>query len=589
MSAGTLKSGKAKPQQAVPSQPPEPSVFPMLGETQAQFFDRAARALQTVYPSVNQRTVEILRIWQQSPNDQDLRDQSQMRFAEPEYQHFGPRCVFLEHTIPASEDGTRPATVYNRNALQHMVNWANYRIRNSGTYAAISEGHTPTSEQMDRGVKMPPVLGYAGPFYIGLLGDIDPIYAIYADEWAYTDTLTDFNKLQRRSPEVWCKEPIEKRTMDPIAALGSETPRLDSGMNPYSRAGDGQIVQYSAMSFPGATNCYVPGAQTHYGANEMSFPPPGGAKPPGHQPPAGNAPTPPAGQPGQQPPAPGGDDMAAMVTEVIKGLMPSILQAVQQKLGGQMPGDGAGDQMPQDPGATPGAGAGEQNPRGMDGGQPGQPGQPMQGAPAMDEDEQRYAAMGPDCHQAYKAGRLKGSPGMNQAPTQNYSRLDPADDIHKTIARQQLELNESRRLNETLQTRLTDLETQMEQERRDTVRYSKLNELAKTYDLVPEEEMKTTLDFSDEQFERHLTSTVTKYARRGGDAEGLFDDRTLDVERYGRGGIAAATAGMSPELVEKYSREAATIAANKNAKAKGSTTHKAEFEAILKQHGHPVV
>jgi hypothetical protein len=546
-----------------------PVLAPMQGETQSQFFDRGMRALKGTIPSVNRRTIEVIRVWKQSPNDQDLREKAMLQFSPAKYQIYGPRCVFLEHTIPAAADGSRDAINYNRSALEHLIKWANFRIRNSDMFSAISDGHTPTKEELDSGRSQPDVLGYAGPFYLGLLGDVEPKYAIYADEYVHLDDVPRFDKLQRRSPEVWCNEPIQRRTLDPIAALGAETPRLDSGMNPYSRAGDGvTVMRYSAMAaLPGPSNTYVPGGsgksrKTNYGAQEMAFNP-------GQMP----------GQDPNQDPSQGGSgnaDIANAVGQAIQSLLPSIVQAVLQQMGGdegtdgdQMPADdsmGMGDQT--ETGATD---EGDGVPRGMEQPDPTsvQP-DPSEGQQSgsvsqqkTDPDEQRYSAMGPQCHAAYQAGKKKGS---TMTQTQQYAREKGVTDVHSTIAK--------------LQAEVIRLRKEIEQERRDAVRYSKLNALAKDYAFSADEELETCMDMDDTQFERHVTKTVTKYARRD-DVTGVdfFDDADVETDepaRYGRGSTPSKN---DVQKIERYSREAANNA------ARNGTKFDVEFDAIMKKNG----
>lgn len=577
------------------------TLAPMDGERQDSFFERAMRALKNSVPSVNRRTVEVLRIWKSSQNDQDLRDKASLQFPEDKFARLGPRCVFVEHSIPASADGQREAITYNRANLLRLVNWANYRIRNSDNFAAISDGHTPTQEELAAGRPMPDVLGYAGPFYLGLLGDVDPKWAIYCDEHVHLTDLPRYEKLQRRSPEVWCKEPIERRTMDPIAALGAETPRLDSGMNPYSRAGDGrEVIRYSAFAFPGSHNSFVPGdgSRTHKYAGDQPMPLPNPAATPG---------LPPAGP--QAAGADQGQQLADAITQALQNLMPSIIQSVQEAMGS----DGSGVPPEADPGLDPsgmqaGGDPSGDVPRGMDdpsemapdmggdmsgadagmdpnampadpgmnGGDPAAtPAPPAASTPdpsassapsadGMDDAEKRqYAAMSPDCQSAYMAGRRKGS-----SMTQRYSR-NSNDDLHATVARQAAQINA--------------LTKKVDQERSDAVRYSKLNELGRTYAFDIQEEFETCADMTDSQFERHVTATVTKYSRRDDEtAVELYDDNSVEVERYGRGGQPSR---QQVAQLERYSREAAQMAARKNALKRGSTTYDAEFQALCTQHG----
>lgn len=520
----------------------------MQGERQEQFFDRAMRALAKSVASINRRTVEVLSLWCASVNDQDLRDKAFLQFPEDQFKHYAPRCVFLEHTVPASADGSREAIVYDRTALQQLVNWANYRIRNSDNFAAISDGHTPTAAERQAGHKMPEVLGYSGPFYLGLLGDVDPKWAIYADEWVHIDDIPRFNKLQRRSPEVWVNEPIENRTMDPIAALGAETPRLDSGMNPYCRLESGHdvyreleqselIMRYSASTFPGPSNTFIPGSEKgrkqRYGVSTM---------PPMNQNPADQA---------QDAP-----DIGEAVARAIQSVMPTIVQAVQQEMSGGSPDAGDDDGGPPQPGESAPV---PDEPRG---------GTPDAGGPQKppgDDEDARYKAQGPAIYGAYCAGKRS---------TMQYSRngdVDPS--FYKRLAKLEVD-------NRKLTSQLTEERNARQLEQQDTMRYARLVELSRDHDFDPAEEMKTVIEFTDEQFQRHCDATVAKYARRD-DVTNLqiFDDPTAQADHYNRTGSAHREPTVAE--CEQYSRMAADEAARKNSLKRGSTTFVAEYDALM--------
>jgi hypothetical protein len=501
------------------------SLAPMAGETQPQFFARASRALQRRIPSVNRRTIEVLRLWKSSSNDKDLRDKAAAMFPKAKFVHFGPRCIFLEHTVPESADGKQPAITYGQKELQQLVEWANYRIRNSDNFAVISDGHTPSQDEKAKGTPMPSPLGYSGPFYLGQLGDVDPLWAIYADEWVHRDDVPRFEKLQRRSPEVWASEPMSQRTLDPIAALGAETPKLDCGMNLYARASDGQLVmRYSAATLPGPTNSFVPSAERrtrqHY---------------------SGEAP-----MDGDN--MNGTPDLTTAVGQALQDLLPSIVQAVVAQVAGQaeMPPDDDANPQPQVP---------------DDDGPVDDPTADPETAEAPDDDDPQasnYKAMGPDYHAAYLAGRRGAT---------KYSRM--ADDgLTAIISRQAA--------------RIRVLEVTSAADRRDVARYQRLGDLSREYAFEPREEIQTCREMTDAQFDRHCAATVTKYSRRG-DIVGvdLFEDPGLEPDRYSRGGLSR----VSPDQVERYSRQAALSAAHKNAMKKGSTTFEQEFDAICQKHG----
>jgi len=491
----------------------------MTGETQTQFFLRAMRAVRRQVPSINRRTLAVLALWSASPNARELHEKALAQFPPKTFVAAGPRCVFIEHTVAASDHDSQPEIRYGRKELQQLVDWANYRIRNAGNFAAISDGHTPSQAEKAKGVPDPEVLGYAGPFYLGLFGDVDPRWAIYADEWVYQQDLPRFLKRQRRSPEVWANEPMASRTIDPIAALGAATPRLDSGMNPYCRSSDGRLVmRYSAMAFPGPFPTF----------NRST----NGTKPR----PSGESAMP---LPGNNTPQ---LDLASAIGDAIQAILPTIVQAV---LDGLNAGDGetpppedpdVDDTVPESPDET----APEVSPEHGD-----------------DPEAHHYRAMGPHCYEAYLAGQRGAS---------QYGRAVAGDGLSVIVARQSREIQK--------------LKDEITRERRDVSRYSRLSELARQFAFEARDEFETCIDMSDTQFDRHCERTITKYSRRD-DVSDLDLPEAGTPQHYGRAGLSR----ISPAQIERFSREAASIAARQNAAHAGSTTFEAEFDAICKQHG----
>ena len=537
---------KAKPADKTPA--------PMQGERQEQFFERANRAMAKTIPSVNERTAAILKIWRASPEASELNRKSAGQFPANEFTHFGPRCIFLEHTVPEGEN--RERIVYNQANLLKLVNWANHRIADSNTFAAISDGHTPSEDERAAGLPMPDVLGYAGPFYLGLLGDREPKWAIYADEWVHNSDLDRFKKLQRRSPEVWCGEPMERRTLDPIAALGAETPRLDSGMNAYCRSGDGrEVMRYSAVGgpsvMPGPNNAYIPSGEGRK-TLKVDYS---------------------AGDDEVDMPIPGKPDLGTAIQQALMALMPSIVQSVQQAMSPdpavEAPPRGM-DDVETDPVADPEEVAVTDAPDESTVAPQTTP-DDGEGDVEMDEEERAaYGAMSDDGKRCYMAGRKFGK--------SKYSRSGTVDKgLSTVVATQQNQLlAQDKRIKE------------LERANEETVRYhkrsQKLAELAGEYVFEPSEELELVQDFNDDQFARHCEKTVTKYSKRDSLDVPFFNDATIPLDRYARGGERPVQ--MKPQDVERYSRIAAERAAQKNASTRGErTTFEAEYQAVLKEHG----
>ncbi len=179
--------------------------------------------------------------------------------------------IFAEHTT-TGRDGK--LMVYDRAALAAIAERCNGRIKDTGDFAPITAGHTPDKDQLASGMEQPPVLGYAGPFRLGRIGNQKQRWAIFADEWRANNELQRFERLRRRSPEVWLEERMEDRILDPIAALGAETPRLDLGLTKLCRTSDGREVAKYQM-YPGASNVSVPG----WGKDKKQAPPSAPATP----------------------------------------------------------------------------------------------------------------------------------------------------------------------------------------------------------------------------------------------------------------------------------------------------------------------
>lgn len=165
-------------------------------------------------------------------------------------QHVPGVVVFAEHS--ARNPRTDELEIYDREALEKIADRCNRRIEETGDFAVLCDGHTRRGKEIDD----PDVLGYVGPFHVGVYGKIDgrDRAVIYADEWHFKEAAERLKKQRRRSAEVWLADAMEDRILDPIAALGSHTPRLDLGINTYQRGGC-EVVCYSA--YPAGGNTFV--------------------------------------------------------------------------------------------------------------------------------------------------------------------------------------------------------------------------------------------------------------------------------------------------------------------------------------------
>ena len=138
--------------------------------------------------------------------------------------------IFAEHRTTA-KDGRE--LNFGFAELQAVCDRCNRRIDETGDYATVCIGHTPDPDSMAKGANMPEMVGFAGPFRMGMMPP-SPTgkqrYAILADLHIMAEDAAKLRKYPRRSPELWLEDKYEDMFLDPIALLGAEAPRLDMGL-----------------------------------------------------------------------------------------------------------------------------------------------------------------------------------------------------------------------------------------------------------------------------------------------------------------------------------------------------------------------
>lgn len=184
--------------------------------------------------------------------------------------------VFPEHQTKA-KDGRW--LVFDYTALKAVCDSCNRRILLTGDYAAITIGHTDDPALVREGrAKNPEIVGFAGPFKMGLLGNqpgfqrwcILARFRIFRDRWA------EARQYPRRSPELWLMPTYDQMFLDPIALLGAETPRLDMGLLYsavlHAEGVNGVLVdKYAAAAAvaPAAGNVFAP-SERYQGEKQMA-------------------------------------------------------------------------------------------------------------------------------------------------------------------------------------------------------------------------------------------------------------------------------------------------------------------------------
>jgi hypothetical protein len=185
---------------------------------------------------------------------------------EGDYELFRDVPVFDEHV---GDDGVP----YDKRRLQCICDNNNHRINDTGDFCPLVVGHTPG----ESGGEQPPVVGFAGPFKVSVIGNVDPRACIFADFRVHQDHAETFRNNPRRSVELWPEEDPDDRFFDPIAILGAETPKRALGITRYrASTRTKQPIRYemgadSGTSEGGGHNTFIPGMGTKKKKKPQSY------------------------------------------------------------------------------------------------------------------------------------------------------------------------------------------------------------------------------------------------------------------------------------------------------------------------------
>lgn len=232
---------------------PQPTApTPLPGESQPDFFDRCFVA---VAGDTEDRNAVCQLAWRAAKGGDPV---AAKKFAAGEYIESPDHVVWAEHVGdgPPDAEGNPTQERYDRDKLVAIINRNNHRIKDTADFAPISDGHTPERDELMAGAKEPELLGYAGNFRLGKIGNVNPRYAILCDEYHRKDRADVLKAKPRRSVEVWLKQNVKDRYLDPIAALGTITPRLDMGYRCAQLSDGTKVAKYAYV--PGASNTSIP-------------------------------------------------------------------------------------------------------------------------------------------------------------------------------------------------------------------------------------------------------------------------------------------------------------------------------------------
>lgn len=236
---------------------------PQSGENEHAFIVRAHKALLDEVPDFNRRNQMIWDAWDSQKGPSRGRQLASQKFPSERYAFSPAHCHFAEH------DKVEPNGQTKHVGLQDLVtilNENNSQILDRENFQAITLGHT--SENPTH--KDPDVIGFAGPYRLGMIGHEKPVFAIFGDEYHKKDRLQEVQSAPRRSIELNTLRSTGQRWFDPIAALGAKAPRLAMPAK-YDRTEDAEVERYSVVApayFPGGSNTNID--KTHYD-NEANF------------------------------------------------------------------------------------------------------------------------------------------------------------------------------------------------------------------------------------------------------------------------------------------------------------------------------
>jgi hypothetical protein len=324
-----------------------PCPVPLPSETREDYAVRAHKATMAECPDPNARNQQVWAAIDQYFGDPE-RSRAEQFFPPEQFEHKRDVCLWFEHEIEVPGPNGPEVRRNDVERIKAIVRENNARIADTDAYSAIVDKHTKPNGERD---PLPPrTIGFAGPYRIGMVGRVQPKFALFADEHRRKDEAATFRDRPRRSVEVLTLRANGRSYIDPIAAL-SEAPRLPLPVHYQPGEESGLVERYQAdavfadveryegeAAFPGGSNTFLPGS----GRRKQQF----GAVPDNNQ----NSET------GSMALAP--EDLNQIITALMSTPQMKFLEQMMQQ-GGQMPGGDPNGGMaapaaPPTPGSQPG-------------------------------------------------------------------------------------------------------------------------------------------------------------------------------------------------------------------------------------------
>lgn len=506
-------------------------IQPNRGESYGNFVFRAHNTLRQALPDTYTRNQAVWDAWN-SATGNPLQARSKDYFPDDQYRFVEAVPYFMEHTV---QKPTGPL-VYDFRELSRMVDNLNSRC-SSDSYSALVSHHT--DDRLKGPGKEPEVLGYSGPFYLGMVPTANgDKWAIFGDEHHDRQYSNVLAKRRRRSVEVLRPRNGDPSYFDPIATLGADSPRLPlpvaryeskevadvECVGVYSISGEDTeryMMDGAPFSAVGGGNTFVPGSMQ----KERYEPTPGH----GVQPGTGTSQLTP-------------DDVSAIVNAIMQ--TPQMQWVAEQMEAGV----GSNSPLPQQqpmPGSAP-------NPNQYAVQSPVSPMSMLSSVSPvggiMGATSSQYSAQS----QEEEEVNVERYAAVEQELIESRERYSQLYSQHENLAKANKQLFESHAA-------LQQAFVQQEQRLADTDRYSQIKSLHDKYDLVDVELEATKCLYSrgsklnDEEFQQHL-QYVERYAAKAASRppvgmipDGIVPSRPADPVMEEK---------ISRMTVERYSAEA---------------------------------
>ena len=217
--------------------------IPDPNESLERYTIRAHKAAMQAVADPMERNELIWNTWRSCRGLTDGEKRAEKCFTPDKYQFQPNVCVFDEHETQKA-DGTPKK--YDVRDLVKILRDNNERIADRDAFSAISNDHTLDDPE----AASPEILGFAGPYRLGMVGNQKPAWAIFADEFHDKEKLSVIKDLPRRSVELLTFKHSGKQIFDPIAALGAKAPRLSLPVR-YDRTRVAEVERYAIGALVG--------------------------------------------------------------------------------------------------------------------------------------------------------------------------------------------------------------------------------------------------------------------------------------------------------------------------------------------------